>query len=140
VTVSGPADPGCPWGGLWFYGIHVAEVACAVAGVATPGELDAVVADGWAVEAAAGDVAGDVVVRVELVPGPPGSAPFQVAVHDGAWTMARELTVSPDYMAPIADLVLRMATTRAQVLPLESPLAPVRLLEELVAPRAADGP
>lgn len=134
VTVRGPADPACPWGGLWFYGIHAAEVACAVAGVAAPDALDAVVADGWTV----GATAGNVVVRVELVPGPPGSAPFQVAVHGGGATVARELTVGPDYMAPVADLVLRTATTRAQVVPLESPLAPVRLLEELVASRAAD--
>lgn len=129
VTVSGPADPDCPWGGAWFYGIHVAEVACGIAGIDVPDELDAVVANGWGVDA----LAGDVVVRLELVPGPPGSAPFRVSVRDeDATTVTRDLTIGPDYMAPIADLVRRLATTRSQVLPLESPLAPVRLLEQLL--------
>jgi hypothetical protein len=143
VEVRGPADPRSPWGGRWFYGIHVAEIACELADVSTPTELQILGSEPLQGALAGVRVlaqAGSVVLHVELVDGPPGSLPFTVRTSGGTGgeASARPLTVGPDYLAPIAEQIRHLATGDAPVHPIGHALAPLELLEASEAPSTGD--
>lgn len=138
IRVSGPADPACPWGGLWFYGTHVAEVACDLIELSEPAELRL-----RGVEELTGEQAGVAVhadvghvrLQVDLLHGPPGSAPFEVEVQSGLHQrpLRTLLTVGTDYLAPIADQVRRLTTPGPALHPMAAALPPIRLLEAAVS-------
>lgn len=105
VTVTGPAQPSCPHGGLLFYGIHAVEAACAVAGdFAVRGVRFSAEPDGARISWQHGSVE----ATVRLLDLPPGGAPFTVAL-DGS--EPQELVLHEDYLWPVTQRFADMLTT-----------------------------
>ncbi|MCC2593290.1 hypothetical protein LKO27_07690 [Tessaracoccus sp. OS52] len=102
MVVVGPAQLDCRHGGLFFYGIHAAEAACAVALAGATGPLP---------EDVTAELKGDEVVvrarlagcRIELrlLDAPPGEGDFQMDLGDGE----RVLGLPEDYLAPVSSVI-----------------------------------
>ena len=131
VAVVGPADAESPYAGIWFYGIHVVEIALALLpGCAVTG-IDVQTAPGKVLVSAQ---AGPTRLALTLVrPGPEGLPPWEITVDGAAGTERRELTLDADYGAPgVAELVRMLESGRGPLSEAEL-LAPVEVLAEIAA-------
>ncbi|RIQ18379.1 Gfo/Idh/MocA family oxidoreductase [Jiangella rhizosphaerae] len=130
VHVSGPADPAGPYGGLYFYGVHLAEAALQIVGEpAGFGPVDVRVGRGVVT---ALTTIGDVHVTLTFVA---GEAPFHATVVRAGAVEARELALPPDYTAPVLDRFLVAAQKGEPPSDTEAAMmvAPVALLDAVTA-------
>lgn len=131
LTVTGPADPASPHAGLWFYGIHLVELAFELLGAVEPGPVEVDRTPGCIVAATR---LGDVGVRLNFVgPDDGGTVPFQVAATDPRGTVAGTIGLDNDYCAPGLDRFVAMLRTRRPMYDRASLLRPVRLMESIVS-------
>jgi predicted dehydrogenase len=133
VTVSGPANAGGRYGGLYFYGIHLIEAARRLAGdPARHGAVTLAVAD-RPDAVSARTTLGDTEVRLDFVA---DACPFQaVVVRAAGPAERRELALPPDYTAPVLERFLAAVAqgeppTDAEAAAL---LAPIELLDAITA-------
>lgn len=128
LTVSGPADADSPHGGLFFYGIHHADVAQHL----LPGA-----AEGVEVERADGRVVaryrvGGVPVVLDFVrPEGDAAVPFHVTAVGTGGTVERDIEVGPDYVRPGVDAFVRMLLTGETPVPVAQLRAPIAVLEQI---------
>lgn len=129
LTVTGPADPASPHAGLWFYGIHLVELAFELLGAVEPGPIEVDVTPGRIVAKAR---LGDVGVTLNFVgPGAGDAVPFHVAATSSYGTVAGTIGLDKDYCAPGLDRFVEMARTRRLMYDRATLLRPVRLMESI---------
>lgn len=128
VTVTGPADETSEYGGIFFYGIHVADVAQRLA----PGRTSPVRV-GRAADTilAHYDAAGTAVTLEFVRPEPEAQVPFHVTVVGRHGVLARELRLGADYLRPGVDAFLSMLSSAALPVTEEAMLEPISVLEEV---------
>ncbi|HVX44019.1 MAG TPA: Gfo/Idh/MocA family oxidoreductase [Mycobacteriales bacterium] len=128
VAVAGPADRTSEYGGLFFYGIHVVELALALA----PGRP--------VEDVAVADVDSSVVItaragRTRLLlefdkPGVRSDASWRVRALGPFAPVAAEIRLGSDYIAPVAQEFVTMLDTGRSPLPEAELLAPVEILAQ----------
>lgn len=96
LEATGPADPRDPNAGVFFYGVHVAEAACAAAGGGTATHRG-VLRDG-STTTITGQV-GATEVSLRLLDAEPGEHGFTL-IADG---VAHHLDLGDDYLRPVSD-------------------------------------
>lgn len=130
LTVSGPADAESPHGGLFFYGIHHADLAQSL----VPG-----VAEGVEVERAEGRVVaryrvGGVPVALEFVrPEGDAAVPFRVTAVGSVGTVERDIAVGPGYLDPATDAFVRMLRTGESPVPETQLREAIAVLEQITS-------
>lgn len=125
VTVRGPADQGSQYGGIFFYGIHIVEIALAL----LPGQSltdirVATVADTVVVSALAGATR----VLLEFVKPDGGTVPWRMVAQGPDYLVAEELRLGPEYTRPGADVFASMLDSGTAPLSDDELLEPVRVL------------
>lgn len=128
LTVSGPADPDGPFGGLFFYGIHHADLAQRLA-PGEPGDLQVAAHDRGFV---ARYRSGEIEVALDFVR-PDLEVPFRVTAEGAQGSIDREIVVGGDYVRPALQAFGRMLATRSVEVPTAEMLAAVAVIEETVA-------
>lgn len=123
VVVRGPANQNSPYDGLFFYGIHAAEAACAVAlggGVAALPENVTASREGGAVFIEA--TLDGCVVRLVVAE---QTSDFSLGTGDGPQT----IDLGPDYLTPVS-IVIADVMRGGPVPDLAPTLAAISLLEQ----------
>ncbi|WP_270366784.1 Gfo/Idh/MocA family protein [Microbacterium algeriense] len=130
VRVTGPADAGHPHGGLFFYGIHVADLAQRL----LPGEPEHVAVDALPDGVVATYRLRGVPVSLELIrPTATTQVPFHVAAVGREGIVSRDIAVGPGYMKPAVDAFVDMLVSGRQPLSAAEMLAPIVVLERIAA-------
>jgi predicted dehydrogenase len=109
VVVSGPADPSSEYGGIFFYGIHMVDIALRLA----PGPLGPIRIERGGAVVVATTVAGGVHVTVHFVR-PDGNdhrVPFHAVAVGRTGIAAREIGTPGNYVEYGLDVFLGMAST-----------------------------
>ncbi|WP_162605939.1 Gfo/Idh/MocA family oxidoreductase [Jiangella aurantiaca] len=130
VHVTGPADPAGPYGGLYFYGVHLAETALQLIGeLGDAGPVD-LRTSGLVVTALT--TIGDVHVTLTFVA---GEVPFHATVVRASGVRSRELALPPDYTAPVLERFLAVAAKGEPPDEAEAAamVAPVALIDAVTA-------
>lgn len=128
LTVSGPADAASPHGGLFFYGIHHADLAQHL----LPGQ-----AEGLEVEQTEGRVVarfrvGDVPVVLDFVrPEGDAAVPFHVTAVGAGGAVERDIEVGPGYVRPGVDAFARMLLRGETPVPAAQLREPIAVLEQI---------
>lgn len=126
VTVSGPADEGSPYGGLFFTGIHLADIAQRLVPGAPEG-VEVVDRDhGFAARYRVGDVA----VTLDIVR-PRDDVPYRVSVSGAEGGVDREIVVGADYVRPGLRAFADMLATGVAPVPAAEMRAAVAVLAEV---------
>ncbi len=126
VTVTGPADAASEYSGIFFYGIHIADVAQRLVPGA-PEDLDVQpLRDGLVARYRVNGV----LVTLELVR-PEGDArvPFRATAVGRHGVVSRDIVLGHDYVQPGVDAFVRMLETGTEPIPAEQMLAPIAVLE-----------
>jgi predicted dehydrogenase len=109
VVVSGPADPSSEHGGIFFYGIHLVDIALRLA----PGPLGPIRVERSGATVVATTVVGSVHVTVHFVR--PDDKDLRVPFHAVAvgrmGVAAREITIPGNYVVYGLDVFLGMTST-----------------------------
>jgi predicted dehydrogenase len=130
VTVTGPADPASEYGGIFFYGIHCADVAERLVGA----EVAEVEVTRVADTVVARYRSGDVLVTLQLVlPDGDRQVPFHATVVGRHGILDTDLRLGDGYVAPGVDTFLAMLETGRPPLPSEALLRPIAVLEQVRA-------
>jgi predicted dehydrogenase len=126
IIVSGPADPKSEYSGIFFYGIHMADVAQRL----LPGRPHAVEVARIPTGFAVGYDLGGARVTLELhLPDAERLIPFHASVS-GRWgSIEREITLSDTYVRPGVDAFVEMLRTGIAPISAEELLAPIEILE-----------
>lgn len=126
VFCSGPADPASEYGGIFFYGIHVAEIALELAGRRPVTDIRvAHTESAVSIEARAGSI------RVLLECEKPGSRPdtaWRVRTSTASGLQAADIRLGPHYVDPAVETFVTMLDTGRAPLSEAELLAPVELL------------
>jgi predicted dehydrogenase len=126
VVVSGPADPSSEYGGIFFYGIHLVDIALRLA----PGPLGPICVTRGGATVVATTVVGGVHVTVHFVR-PAGSdnrVPFHAVVVGRTGIAAREIGTPANYVEFGLDVFLGMAGTGQAPLTGTDMLRPIEFL------------
>ena len=128
IVVSGPADPNSEYSGIFFYGIHAADIAQRL----FPGRPDdievTVVPDGVSVRYRLGTVG----VTLELWrPDPARRTLFQASVSGQQGTVEREISLSGDYVQPGVNAFVEMLRSGVAPIPYRELVAPIAILESV---------
>ncbi|WP_166999436.1 Gfo/Idh/MocA family oxidoreductase [Paramicrobacterium fandaimingii] len=132
VTVTGPAEMDSPYSGIFFYGIHAADVAQRL----VPG-----VPKGLEWQRTAGAVivryrVREVLVTLELVrPDESGRVPFRATAVGSHGVVSRDIRLEEDYVQPGVDAFAGMLATGDLPIPTEQLIAPIGVLEHVRAGR-----
>jgi predicted dehydrogenase len=133
ITVSGPANAGGQYGGLYFYGIHLVEAARRLAGDPTGhGDVTVTIAE-WPSAVTATTTLGATEVRLDFVA---DATPFQAVVaRPGGPAEERELALPADYTAPVLERFLSAVAAGEPPTDAEAAalLAPIALLDAITA-------
>lgn len=128
VMASGPADSASEYGGIFFYGIHVVELALHIAGIT---ETGAVHVHSFADRLVA-TVTGKPTLVLEFVRPSAMEGTYWRAVAAGPSSMtATEIRLGEDYIAPGLERFLAMVETRRCPLTEQELLAPVKILSAI---------
>lgn len=128
VTVTGPADAGSPYSGIFFYGIHIADVAQRL----VPGEPEDIDVQQLPGGVVARYRVGGVLVTLEFVR-PDGTAqvPFRATAVGGRGVVSRDIVLGADYVQPGVDAFAGMLESGAAPIPTAQLLAPIAVLESV---------
>jgi predicted dehydrogenase len=108
VVVSGPADPSSEYGGIFFYGIHMVDIALRLA----PGPLGPIRIERGGAVVVATTVVGGVHVTVHFVrPDGNDHVPFHAVAVGRTGIAAREIRTPGNYVEYGLDVFLGMAGT-----------------------------
>ena len=134
VTVTGPADAGSPYSGIFFYGIHIADVAQRLVPGA-PEDIDVQPLPGGVV---ARYRVGGVLVTLEFVrPDGIGQVPFRATAVGSHGVVSRDIVLGADYVQPGVDAFAGMLATGRPPLPAAQLLAPIAVLESVARASAS---
>ena len=128
VTVTGPADAASPYSGIFFYGIHIADVAQRLV-PGDPEDIDVQRLPGGVV---ARYRVGEVLVTLEFIrPDAHGQVPFRATAVGAHGVLSRDIVLGADYVQPGVDAFARMLETGERPIPDAQLLAPIRVLEQV---------
>lgn len=130
VMASGPADTASEHGGIFFYGVHVVELALHLAGITEAGPVHV----HRFADRSVATVTGKPTLVLEFVRPSAMEGTYWRVVAAGPTSMtAAEIRLGEDYIAPGLERFLTMVETRRWPLSEEELLAPVKILSA-VAP------
>ena len=133
LAITGPADPDGPYGGLFFYGIHLADLAQRL----VPGAPEEVEVEHSPGRVRARYAVGGVGVTLDFVrPEGDVAVPFRVTAVGSGGTESREIVVGSDYVRPGVEAFVRMLDTGELPVPPEQMTATVAVLAAVVAERS----
>jgi predicted dehydrogenase len=126
VVVSGPADPSSEYGGIFFYGIHMVDIALRLA----PGPLGPIRIERGGAIVVATTVVGGVHVTVHFVrpDGKDNHVPFHAVAVGRTGIAAREIGIPGNYVVFGLDVFLGMANTGHAPLTGADMLRPIEFL------------
>ncbi|MGS0561881.1 Gfo/Idh/MocA family protein [Microbacterium aurugineum] len=129
VTVTGPADAASPYSGIFFYGIHIADVAQRL----VPGEPEDVVVERLLGGLVARYRVGGVLVTLEFIrpDGEEGQVPFRATAVGAHGVVSRDIVLGHDYVQPGVDAFVRMLATGERPIADAQLLAPIAVLEQV---------
>jgi hypothetical protein len=128
VTVTGPADPGSEYSGIYFYGIHAADLAQRLA----PGEPGPVTSERAGETLIARYRSGGVLVTLQLVkPTDRGRVPFHAEIVGRTGVASGDIELDAEYVVPGLKTFLTMLKTGRPPLDDATMLAPITVLEQL---------
>lgn len=130
VTVTGPADPSSEYAGIFFYGIHIADVARRLAPGPIGGPRVRRVAH---TVIATYDTQGPAVTLEFVEPESAARVPFRATVVGRHGIATRELRLGEGYVRPGIDAFLSMLATGNVPLTSDEMLDPISVLEEIAA-------
>jgi predicted dehydrogenase len=127
VTVTGPADPDSEYSGIFFYGIHAADLAQRLA----PGEPGPVEVEQTGSAVVVRYRSDDVLVTLQLVkPSTDGRVPFHAELVGRTQLVSRDVRLDSEYVVPGLKVFLRMLETGERPLDDATMLAPITVLEQ----------
>jgi predicted dehydrogenase len=126
VVVSGPADPSSEYGGIFFYGIHVVDIALRLA----PGPLGPIRVERGGAIVVATTMVGDVHVTIHFVrpDDQDNRVPFHAVAVGRGGIAAREIGTPGNYVEYGLDAFLGMANTGKAALTDSEMLRPIEFL------------
>ncbi|MGW7680477.1 Gfo/Idh/MocA family protein [Kribbella sp. NPDC054772] len=128
VTVTGPADPDSEYSGIFFYGIHAADLAQRLA----PGEPGPVEVSRVGSTVVVRYRSNGVLVTLQLVkPTDDGRVPFHAEVVGRTGLASRDLELGADYVVPGLKVFLEMLSSGRAPLDDATMLAPITVLEQV---------
>jgi predicted dehydrogenase len=128
VTVTGPADPDSEYSGIFFYGIHIADLAQRLA----PGAPGPVEVERVGSTIVARYRSNDVLVTLQFVtPTNAGRVPFHAAVVGRTGLASQVIRLDEDYVVPGLKVFLQMLETGQRPLDDATMLAPITVLEQI---------
>ncbi|MFJ4253964.1 Gfo/Idh/MocA family oxidoreductase [Microbacterium sp. NPDC090003] len=130
LTLTGPADPEGPYGGLFFYGIHLVDVAQRL----VPGMPTEIDVERSSEGVRARYVVGGVAVTLDFVrPVGEVSVPFHVTAVGTRATESRDIVLGADYVRPGVEAFVRMLETRVLPVPPTQMRAAIAILSVIGA-------
>ncbi|MCK8475979.1 Gfo/Idh/MocA family protein [Microbacterium aurugineum] len=128
VTITGPADAASPYSGIFFYGIHIADVAQRL----VPGEPEDVAVERLRGGLVARYRVGGVLVTLEFIrPDGEGQVPFRATAVGAHGVVSRDIVLGHDYVQPGVDAFVRMLATGVRPIADAQLLAPIAVLEQV---------
>jgi hypothetical protein len=128
ITVTGPADPDSEYSGIFFYGIHAADVAQRLI-PGRPSAVDLRLTEGAVI---VNYCIGGVLVTLELIrPDHDGSVPFCATAVGRHGVVRREITLPDDYVQPGVDAFVGMLRSGVPPIPVGEMLAPIAILDSV---------
>lgn len=126
VTVTGPANPDSEYSGIFFYGIHAADVAQRLVPGTPEGitirRLNDTVLVRYSIDG--------VEVTLQLVrPDDQGRVPFHISVAGRHGMLNQTIDLGEDYCQPGIDVFEKMLTSGTEPISHEQMLAPIHVLE-----------
>ena len=126
ITVTGPADPDSEYSGIFFYGIHAADLAQRLA----PGEPGPVEVERVGSTVVVRYRCGGVLVTLQLVkPADAGRVPFHAELVGRTELVSSDVRLDSEYVVPGLRVFLKMLETRERPLDDATMLAPITVLE-----------
>lgn len=134
LTVTGPADAASPYSGIFFYGIHIADVAQRLV-PGEPEDVDVRLLPGGVVARYRVD---GVLVTLEFIrPDGDGQVPFRATAVGGHGVLSRDIVLGADYVQPGVDAFARMLETGERPIPDAQLLAPIQVLAQVATAATA---
>ncbi|MGZ0147849.1 Gfo/Idh/MocA family protein [Kribbella sp. WER1] len=128
ITVTGPADPDSEYSGIFFYGIHCADLAQRLA----PGEPGPVEVERIGSTVVVRYRCDGVLVTLQLVkPTDDGRVPFHAELVGRTAVVSRDIRLDSEYVVPGLKVFLRMLETGERPLDDATMLAPITVLEQV---------
>ncbi|WP_427896262.1 Gfo/Idh/MocA family protein [Kribbella sp. GL6] len=128
VTVTGPADPDSEYSGIFFYGIHCADLAQRLA----PGEPGPVEVERVGSTVVVRYQSNGVLVTLQLVkPTEAGRVPFHAELVGRTKVVSSDVRLDSEYVVPGLKVFLRMLETGERPLDDATMLAPITVLEQV---------
>ena len=128
VTMIGPADPGSEYGGIFFYGIHCADVAQRIA-PGTPTDISSTVAGQTVI---VGYDCGGVDVTLQLVKPDEGQrVPFHCVLVGRHGVAAADLELTEGYVEPGIEAFLGMLDSGRPPLGYDEIIHPIIVMEKV---------
>lgn len=127
ITVTGPADPDSEYSGIFFYGIHAADLAQRLA----PGEPGPVEVERVGSTVVVRYRCDDVLVTLQLVkPSDAGRVPFHAELVGRTELVSSDVRLDAEYVVPGLKVFLEMLETGERPLDDATMLAPITVLEQ----------
>jgi predicted dehydrogenase len=123
VTVTGRADPSSEYSGIFFYGIHAADLAQRLA----PGEPGPVTVERVGSTVVVRYLCGGVLVTLQLVD---GQVPFHAELVGRTGLVSHDVRLDSSYVLPGLKVFLDMLETGKRPLDDAAMLAPITVLEQ----------
>jgi len=128
VTVTGPADPASAYSGIFFYGIHAADLAQRL----VPGAPEGVQVEQTNAAVIARYRSNGVLVTLQLVkPTGTGQVPFHAEIVGREGLLSHDVRLDADYVVPGLKVFLEMLATGSAPLDAATLLAPITVLEQI---------
>jgi predicted dehydrogenase len=130
ITITGPADAASPYAGIFFYGIHLTDLARRFA----PGPVEPVTVRRVANTIIAGYPTEGPGVILQLVePDDDRRVPFHLTAVGRHGIVSQEIRLGEGYVRPGVDAFLTMLTTREMPLTRQQMIDPIAVLGEIAA-------
>lgn len=132
VTITGSGDADSPYSGIFFYGIHVADVAQRL----VPGRPQDVETMYFGGAVVARYRVRDVLVTLEVIrPDDTGRVPFRATAVGSHGIVSRDIGLGDDYVQPGVNAFAEMLATGTPPIPMDRLLAPISVLERIAQAR-----
>lgn len=132
VTVTGSGDADSPYSGIFFYGIHVADVAQRL----VPGQPQDVETLYFGGAVVARYRVEDVLVTLEMIrPDATGRVPFRATVVGSHGVVSCDIRLGDDYVQPGVNAFADMLATGTPPIPMKQLIAPISVLEQIARAR-----